>query len=72
MARKLFNGAALRIAFRKEVDAAGKDVLVVKSFNGINENASAEQLQQFAAAFASLSTYPVRGVATVTQHIIQR
>lgn len=70
MATKLFNKATIRLEFMNGVNDKGQEVYRAKNFADAHEQATAQQVEQFATAFASLTTTPLAQVEFSTQYII--
>ncbi|OCS82973.1 DUF1659 domain-containing protein [Caryophanon tenue] len=71
MATKVFEKATLRLTLDEGINEGGAVVFSTKSFTHVRENATSEQLYQFAAAFSSLSAHPLVDVQIVPQYAVQ-
>lgn len=70
MARKIFDVSILRMTFVTGQDEFGKAKTATKKFVGVKEDVEAAQLQQFAEAYASLSTHALAATTVTAQHTI--
>jgi ribosomal protein S7 len=62
MAEALLKSTKVRLVFNYGKDEKGKDILKNKLFSNIRMDATADEIQTFAKAIASLSTKPLMTV----------
>ncbi|MED1203344.1 DUF1659 domain-containing protein [Heyndrickxia acidicola] len=62
MAEALLKSTKVRLVFNYGKDEKGKDILKSKLFSNIRMDATADEIQAFAKAIASLSTKPLMTV----------
>lgn len=71
MAQKVFDVCTLRITFITGYNELGKATTATKNFTGVKEEVVAAQLEQFATAYAALSTNELSTTVVSTQHTIE-
>ncbi|WP_338452561.1 DUF1659 domain-containing protein [Niallia oryzisoli] len=62
MAQTLIKSMKLRLTFEKGIDEGGKSIFKTKTYSGVVESATADQLYQIGQSLASLSIHPLATV----------